>query len=95
MQACELNIRDAFIDLFVEMFQDYAKYLSFIEQDPVFNKSLFLEKKPNNQKSFYNEILDSQMFQQFTQNVVNEDVNYFNNKIELHETGKKKQQKKI
>ena len=34
------------------------------------------------------------MFQQFTQNVVNEDVNYFNNKIELHETGKKKQQKK-
>ena len=75
------------------MFQDYARYLSFIEQDPVFNKSLFLEKKSNNEKSFYNEILDTQLFQQFTQNVVNEDVNYFNNKIELHETKKKKQKK--
>ena len=94
-QACELTIRDAFIELFVEMFQDYARYLSFIEQDPVFNKSLFLEKKSNNEKSFYNEILDTQLFQQFTQNVVNEDVNYFNNKIELHETKKKKQKKKL
>jgi hypothetical protein len=93
-QNCELQIRDAFIDLFVEMFQDYAKYLSFIEEDPVFNKSLFLDKKPNNEKKFYNEILDTQLFQQFTQNVVNEDVNYFNNKITLHELGKKAKQKK-
>jgi hypothetical protein len=93
-QNCELQIRDAFIDLFVEMFQDYAKYLSFVEEDPVFNKSLFLEKKPNNEKAFYNEILDTQLFQQFTQNVVNEDVNYFNNKITLHELGKKAKQKK-
>ena len=93
-QNCELQIRDSFIDLFVEMFQDYARYLSFIEEDPVFNKSLFIEKKPNNEKAFYNEILDTQLFQQFTQNVVNEDVNYFNNKITLHELGKKVKQKK-
>ena len=89
-----MQIRDAFIDLFVVMFQDYAKYLSFIEEDPVFNKSLFLEKKPNNEKQFYNEILDTQLFQQFTQNVVKEDINYFNNKITLHELGKKAKQKK-
>jgi hypothetical protein len=94
-QNCELEIRDAFIDFFVEMFQDYAKYLSFIEGDPVFNKSLFLEKKPNNERNFYNDILDTQLFQQFTQNVVNEDVNYFNNKINLRELGKKKEKKKI
>ena len=93
-QSCELQIRDAFIDLFVEMFQDYAKYLSFIEQDPVFNKSLFIEKKSNSEKKFYNEILDTQLFQQFTQNVVKEDVNYFNNKIALHELGKKYKEKK-
>ena len=93
-QNCELQIRDAFIDLFVEMFQDYANYLSFIEEDPVFNKSLFLEKKPNNERAFYNEILDTQLFQQFTQNVVKEDINYFNNKITLHELGKKVKQKK-
>ena len=92
-QNLELQIRDAFIDLFVEMFQDYAKYLSFLDDETVFNKSLFLEKKPNNEKNFYNEILDTQLFQQFTQNVVNEDVNYFNNKISQHELGKKASKK--
>ena len=90
----ELQIRDAFIDIFVEMFQDYAKYLSFVDEDTVFNKSLFLESKSNNEKKFYNEILDTQLFQQFTQNVVNQDINYFNNKIALYEAGKKAKQKK-
>ena len=80
IQRLELKIRDAFIDLFVEMFHDYAQYLSFLEEDTVFNKSLFLEKKKNYVK-FYNEVLDTQLFQQFTQNVVNEEVGYFNSKI--------------
>ena len=90
----ELQIRDAFIDVFVEMFQDYASYLSFVDQDTVFNKALFLEKKSNSEKKFYNEIIDTQLFQQFTQNVVNEDVGYFNNKIALKEIGNKKAEKK-
>ena len=89
----ELQIRDAFIDVFVEMFQDYAKYLSFVDQDTVFNKALFLEKKSNSEKKFYNEIIDTQLFQQFTQNVVNEDVGYFNNKIALKELGRKNKEK--
>jgi len=90
----ELQIRDAFIDIFVEMFQDYAKYLSFVDQDAVFNKALFLEKKSNNEKKFYNEIVDTQLFQQFTQNVVNEDVGYFNKKIALKELGRQSVPKK-
>ena len=80
IQRLELKIRDAFIDLFVEMFHDYPQYLSFLEEDTVFNKSLFLEKKKADMK-FYNEVLDTQLFQQFTQNVVNEEVGYFNSKI--------------
>ena len=91
----ELQIKDIFIDAFVEMFQDYAKYLSFIEQDAVFNKALFLQKKPNNEKKFYSDIIDSQLFQQFIQNVMNADVGYFNNKIALKGLGKKTSQKKI
>ena len=91
----ELQIRDAFIDVFVEMFQDYAKYLSFIEQDAVFNKALFLEKKQNNEKKFYSEIIDTQLFQQFTQNVIKADIGYFNNKIALKESGRKNSKKKI
>ena len=90
----ELQIRDAFIDVFVEMFQDYAKYLSFVDQDTVFNKALFLEKKSSSEKKFYNEIIDTQLFQQFTQNVVNEDVGYFNKKIALKESGRKNADKK-
>ena len=84
----ELQIRDAFIDVFVEMFHDYAQYLSFLEEDTVFNKSLFMEKRKGDKK-FYNEILDTQLFQQFTQNVINEDVGYFNNKIAIREENKK------
>jgi len=87
-QNLELQIRDAFIDVFVEMFHDYAQYLSILEQDTVFNKSLFMEKRKN-EKKFYNEILDTQLFQQFTQNVINEDVGYFNSKIALREENKK------
>ena len=80
IQKLELKIRDAFIDLFVEMFHDYSQYLSFLEEDTVFNKSLFLEKKKSDVK-FYNEVLDTQLFQQFTQNVINDEVGYFNTKI--------------
>ena len=47
-----------------------------------------MEKKTKD-KNFYNEILDTQLFQQFTQNVVNEDVGYFNYKITLKEEKKK------
>ena len=88
LQNIELQIRDAFIDFFVEMFHDYAQYLSFLEEDTVFNKSLFLEKRQS-EKKFYNEILDTQLFQQFTQNVINEDVGYFNSKIALREENSK------
>lgn len=50
--------------------------------------NLYLWKKTKD-KNFYNEILDTQLFQQFTQNVVNEDVGYFNYKITLKEEKRK------
>jgi len=40
-QNCELLIRDCFIDLFVEMFEDYEKYLTFVEQEPIFNRIFY------------------------------------------------------
>ena len=43
----------AFIDVFVEMFHDYAQYLSFLEEDTVFNKSLFMEKRKGDKKFLY------------------------------------------
>ena len=48
----------------------------------VFNKKLFLAKiTNNNDKHFYDEFIETQLFQQFTQNVINSDIDYFNNKI--------------
>ena len=94
IQRLELKIRDAFIDLFVEMFHDYAQYLSFLEEDTVFNKPLFMEKQQKNYEKFYNEVLDTQLFQQFTQNVVNDEVGYFNTKIAQRENKEESKEKK-
>ena len=96
-EEAELRMRDAFIEFFVGMFHDYEKYLYLLdEQDVVFNKALFLETIPNNEKNFYSEIIDTQLFQQFTQNIIKEDFNYFNNKIITYreKMAKKKQKEK-
>ena len=87
----EFNIRDTFVDMFADMFKGYANYLSFLDgQDTVFNKALFMEKVSNHDKKFYNEIIDTQLFQQFTQNVINTDMDYFNKKVNEKESGEKK-----
>ena len=89
-QKIEFRIRNNFIDMFADMFKGYANYLSFLDgQDTVFNKSLFMEKISNHDKKFYNEIIDTQLFQQFTQNVINTDMDYFNKRVSLKESGEK------
>ena len=93
-ETAELKMRDAFIDFFLGMFHDYEKYLYLLDdQDVVFNKSLFLNNIPNNEKKFYNEIIDSQLFQQFTQNIIKEDFNYLYNKLALREKEKEQNKK--
>ena len=93
-ETAELKMRDAFIDFFLGMFHDYEKYLYLLDdQDVVFNKSLFLNNIPNNKKKFYNEIIDSQLFQQFTQNIIKEDFNYLYNKLALREKEKEQNKK--
>ncbi len=74
----DFRIRNAFIEIFVEMFHDYYKYMTFVDEDVVFNKSLFLEKITNpNDKKFYDQFIDTQLFQQFCQNIVKDDLKYF------------------
>ena len=64
------------------MFCDVEKYLTFLDQDVVFNKNLFLEKIDKEDKKFYDEFIDTQLFQLFTQNVVKDELNYFKNKVD-------------
>ena len=94
-ETAELKMRDAFIDFFLGMFHDYEKYLYLLDdQNVVFNKTLFLNNIPHNENNFYNEIIDTQLFQQFTQNIIKEDFNYLYNKLAQREKEKDKKEKK-
>mgnify|MGYP002624147128 CR=1 FL=1 len=74
----DFRTRNVFINMFVQMFHDYYKYMTFLSDDVVFNKTLFLEKiTNNNDKHFYDEFIDTQLFQQFTQNIVKDELKYF------------------
>jgi hypothetical protein len=77
----DLKIRNSFINLFVKMFHDYHKYITFIDKDVVFNKSLFLEKIIEKDKEFYNSLFETQSFQQFCQNIIKDELTYFKTMI--------------
>ena len=80
----ENKIRDAFINVFVKMFHDYEKYIVNLDNDVVFNKVLFMQNVSNKEEKteqFYNEFIDSQLFQQFTQNISSSENSYFKQKI--------------
>ena len=85
----DLKIRDAFIEMFVQMFHDIEKYLCFLDQDVVFNKNLFLETVPKEDKKFYDEFIDTQLFQLFSQNFVSDEFNYFKSMMTEYNKNKK------
>ena len=85
----DLKIRNVFIELFVEMFHDIDKYLCFLDDDVVFNKNLFLETISKEDKIFYNEFIDTQLFQLFCQNYVNDEYDYFKSMINEYNKNKK------
>jgi len=75
------KIHKIFMDVFLDMFSDYTKYISFIDDDVVFNKNLFISSKTNEEKNFFLELFETQIFQQFIQNFNNENSYYFNSKL--------------
>ena len=84
----DYRFREAFIDVFVVLFHDYQKYIGLLDEDEViFNKNLFMQSIKKEERPFYESLLDTQLFEQFTQNILNIDCNYFNKKVELY--GKK------
>ena len=75
-ETLELEMRDAFIEFFIDMLGDYDKYLYLLnEQEIVFNKELFLNTIHNNDKKFYSDFIDTQLFQNFIKNIIKEDLN--------------------
>ena len=82
----DIKIRNAFLNIIVEMFHDYNKYLCVLDDDVVFNTNALVENRPAQDSYFYKEYTETQLFQQFTQNVLKEDYNYFNSMIEAFES---------
>ena len=82
-EASKFNfeIQNAFIEIFVEMFSDYNKYIYKVGDEVIFNKNLFLSKKNVLEKKFYKEFFDSQMFLQFKEDILGEGYEYFKLKI--------------
>ena len=86
----DMKIKNAFIEIIVEMFHDYNKYLCSVDDDVVFNSNLLVDNRPKEDSYFYKEFTDTQLFQQFTQNVLKDDFNYFNAMIEEFEAKSEK-----
>ena len=75
------EIQNAFLEIFVEMFANYKKYIYKIGDETFFNKEAFLSKKNYFEKNFFKEFLDTQMFLQFKQDILNDGFENFKNKI--------------
>ena len=88
LNQLDYKFREAFIDVFVYLFHDYQKYIGLLDDDLViFNKNLFIQEAKKEDKNFLISFLDSQLFEQFTQNILNSDMAFFNKKISSY--GKK------
>ena len=89
--SIDIRIKNAFIDTFARMFFDYKKYLNVVDNDAVFNGQLFIEKRSKDDKVFYTELIETQLFLQFIQTIAKEDFIYFNSRIALlHDRDSKK-----
>ena len=89
----QLQFRDAFIKIFVELFSDYSKYVCLLDNDVVFNKNLFMQNVKHHKK-FFDEFTDSQLFEVFIQNIFSDNNIYFNQKITEKENTKNNPKKR-
>ena len=87
------EIQNAFIELFVEMFADYNDFIYKVGDEAIFNKDSFLSKKNFLEKKFYKEFLDTQMFLQFKQDILEEGFDYFKMKVNERNNDKEKLEK--
>ena len=86
----DFRLKNIFIEMFVQMFHDYYKYMTFLDDDVVFNKALFLEKITNSSdKRFYDEFIDTQLFQMFCQKMVKDELKYFSSMVMKYDPTKK------
>ena len=82
-QALDLKLRNLFIDCFVELFYDYNKYITKIDDEVVLNSNLLFQNRPKEDKDFYKELTESQLFEQFVTKLSKSECYYFDLRIKM------------
>jgi hypothetical protein len=59
------------------MFGDYRKFVSFLENIPLFNKESFFKTKSKKDIEFYDKVIESQYFNYFIQKETKENYPFF------------------
>ena len=72
-----IRIKNIFMHVFVEIYCDYEKYSHIIDNYPVFNSYLFVNGKPEADRTFYKELTSTQIFQMFIQNSFSDDKKFY------------------
>ena len=87
-----IKIKQVFFQAFIEILYDYKTYLSIVNEKPIFNTKIMLEKKPKADYKFYKELTETQLFQVFIQNnPVNKKANtFFEEQLDIYENLKDK-----
>ena len=84
-----IKIKEAFMQVFIEILYDYKDYLSVIEGRPIFNTNALLEKRPKNETNFYKEFTETQLFQMFIQNnqedTYQKDKTFFEDQLNIYQ----------
>ena len=62
------TLKEIFVKIIVMMVGDYKKYVSYIDNLPLFNTDSFLINRPSKYKTFFTELTQSQIFRQFLHN---------------------------
>jgi hypothetical protein len=73
----EMCFRKLFINSFANIIGDYMKYLSFLDDIPLFNSDSYISQRPKNSKLFCGEFIQTQIFRNFLQCEEREEFSYF------------------
>jgi hypothetical protein len=77
----ELNLRRMFIHAMATLIGPYSKYLSFLDDIPLFNSDSYLSQILKSNKDFCQEFIETQIFRNFLQCEAREEFSYFKNLI--------------
>jgi len=70
-------MRELFAIAMTKIFGDYLKFLTFLDDVPLFNVEGYIINRNSKDKEFYNEFSQTQIFRQFLQNNLKEQYPYF------------------